>query len=914
MDKHNDRFGRRAAELVSCMTLDEKIGFLITTQRPVERLGIDEFNIGTEVARGFVSRTDGQYSTVFPQPIGLAGTFDPELMEEIGRIAGREARAYFNCGGNSELCFWGPTVDMERDPRWGRTEEAYGEDVCLAGEMTAAYTRGLAGDDDEYMMTIPALKHFCANNNEDERLKSDSYLPPRLKHEYYYAAFMNAIRYGKARSIMTCYNSVNGVPGLCNPDVKRILKDEWGIWFAVTDGMDFCQNIIEHEYCDTHSETLAESLLAGCDVMTDNDSIVAKAAFSALEKGLLTEEDIDRAVENTLYARLRLGHIDGGPFENITTDIVDSEESRKVSLRAAREQIVLLKNDGILPMRAPDGAIAVVGPLCDRNYMDWYCGIWREDITPADGIKQQYPGNEIICDRLWDIAAIKAPNGKYISAKADGTVRADSTCITEAEEFEIHDWGNNWINLYSVKFNRYIRVDYDGMCLHNDYILDWFTFETLNLFRYGDSVLIEEYLWHKRLTTDETGRIFCTDSRTADRSVMFSLEMISRGKDRAADIARCCGQVIYCTGNHPMQPAREGYDRKTLSLLTGNHSELLDALLENNPRTVMALVSSYPYSICDEHKKLPGIIYSSHAGPYLGTALAETIKGNNPPSGRLAMTWYRSELDLPDITDYDIEKNGTTYMYFRGDTLYPFGYGLSYADIEYNGIEADEHGAEITLRNVSDTDSDEVVQLYFTVMDSAVTRPIKKLCGFSRVHLRAGEEKKVRIDVPEHILQIYDVRTGKMITESGRYVFMAGGSSGDLPLMTEAVIAGSTPGIRGVSFAAESFDSADGVRIRWSRRLKRHYLYFSLWYGYSRYGGIVFRDRKYVRITASCLLGNRELKICIGSEEQLITLNGSNGYDDFSDYLIPIPDGVPDTGEITFWTGMGTAILDISLE
>ena len=254
--KEHDTLRIRARELVSQLTLDEKLGFLTTHHKPVERLGLSEFRIGTEITRGFVGRSEDRYSTVFPQPIGLAGTFDKELMYELGSIAGDECRAYFNSGSGSDLCVWGPTVDMERDPRWGRTEVAYGEDVCLAGEMTAAYTRGLAGNDPVYVKTVPTLKHFCANNNEKDRGSCNAFLPPRLKYEYYYAAFRTAIESGGARSVMASYNEIDRLPALCNPELKTVLKYKWGLWFAVTDGGDFSQNVAYHEFTDRHSQTL----------------------------------------------------------------------------------------------------------------------------------------------------------------------------------------------------------------------------------------------------------------------------------------------------------------------------------------------------------------------------------------------------------------------------------------------------------------------------------------------------------------------------------------------------------------------------------------------------------------------------------------------------------------------------------
>lgn len=232
---HKDKFTERAEKLVSEMTEDEKLGLLSTHHNAIERLGLGEFFIGTEVARGYVGREKERISTVFPQPVGLASTFDRELLERLGEIAGREARAYYNRDKRGGLCLWGPTVDMVRDPRWGRTEEAYGEDVMLAGTLSASYTKGMAGEQDGYCMTVPTLKHFCANNNEEDRGSCNAQIPLNLKYEYYYAAFELPIRFGGARSLMAAYNEINGLPAIMNPELNSLLKKEWGLWFVVSD-------------------------------------------------------------------------------------------------------------------------------------------------------------------------------------------------------------------------------------------------------------------------------------------------------------------------------------------------------------------------------------------------------------------------------------------------------------------------------------------------------------------------------------------------------------------------------------------------------------------------------------------------------------------------------------------------------
>ena len=912
-----DKFTQLTNELLSKLTLDEKLSLLSTHHHAIPRLGMGEFFIGTEVARGFVGRDDEHYSTVFPQPIGLAASFDKELMAELGEIAGNECRAYYNEDKHGGLCVWGPTVDMERDPRWGRTEEAYGEDVFLAGEMTAAYTKAMAGDNGTYLKTIPTLKHFCANNNEHRRMSCNAVIPLRLKYEYYYAAFRNAIVNGGAKSIMTAYNEINGLPALCNPELKSILKDKWGLWFAVTDGGDFSQTVTAHKYCENYSQALAEALKAGCDTMTDIDSIVRTAAEKALENGLLTEEDIDTSLRNTLYARYKLGQFtDDCPYDTITKDIVDSEDSRKINLRAACEQVVLLKNDGLLPLKSITGRLAVCGPLADESLRDWYTGVYRDAVSVKDGFTSEFPGCEVVHDSLWDIVSIKAPNGRFLSAKADGSIIADADSISVSEQFELQDWGENWINLFSVKYKRYVRNTDGKLRLNNRTIHDWFTHETFNFKRTDNGQLIEEFLGHQRLICDESGELSFTETKAVLSDVLFETETVSSGSERAAALAAECDTVIYCTGNYPVQVAKECHDRKTLRL---NIQEgMAEGLFNTNPKTVMLVISSYPYSICRENDILPAIIWTSHAGANLGTAAARTVSGRNNPAGRLPVTWYRSEYDLPDIMEYDIESAGTTYMYFRGNPLYPFGYGLSYSGFEYSGLKLFENEkggvcAQITVKNISDTDGEEAVQIYFTVSGSAVSRPIKKLCGFERVFIKARKKQTVKISIPKHILQIYDTHTGKMLVEEGEYIFLAGASSADIRSTAKLHINGEKPGLRSGSFEAQSFDSAKNIDIRYSRKLGCHYISPKGWDASAVYGGVDLSEKKAIRLSAAACMGSCEAELKIGGASFNLNIPCADGKDEFSEYTCPLPEGLPQTGELTISIPDGLLLSEIEL-
>lgn len=910
----NDKFAKKAAEICSRLTANDKISLICTHQLPLSIDGLGEFYVGTEVARGFVGRKPEHFSTVFPQPIGLAGTFDKALMAELGEIAGNESRAYFNSDSLLSPCLWGPTVDMERDPRWGRTEEGYGEDVCLAGEMTRAYTETMAGDNGEYIKTIPTLKHFCANNNEHDRDRCNSDIPLRLKYEYYYAAFMYAVKYGGAKSVMTSYNEINGVPALCNPDLEEILKKKWGLWFAVTDGCDFSQTVTAHRYGNNHAEILAESLKSGCDILNDSVTLIHNAAESALENGLLTMEELDRAVYNVLYARLKLGQLSSDcPYNNITLDVLNDKKSAKINLRAAKEQMVLLKNNGILPLSKKTGKIAVVGPIANENFRDWYTGYFRDAVSPCEGIRREFSDSTVICDDLWDIIAVRTSNGRYLSAHEDGTILADAVEISENCLFKLIDWGEGWKNLLSVKYGRYAAYKDGILKLNNSYIYDWFTGETFNLHHIdGDNYIIEDYLLHRRLIHDGNSRLSFLDNLPVIPENSFTIEVISSGVDRGKKLAAECDAVICCVGNNPIQGAKECYDRTTLEL--GQQEDMVKEIFSINKNTIMTIISSFPYSVNYSAENIPAILYSTHTGATLGTALAETLSGKYSPAGRLAMTWYKSVLDLPDIMEYDIEKSGMTYMYFRGTPLFPFGYGLSYADFRYKNLDisANTNGsltATVRVENVSDTDSDEVVQLYFTVENSRVSRPLKKLCAFERVHIKAHTEITINLTVRADILQIYDLHREDFITEDGLYKFMAGSSSANLPLCAELKINGDTLAMRKKTFSACTCDKSSGIKISWSRKLKSHYIHVDGWSGTAVYGGIDIKNVSALKIRASSVFDDRDIYVNISKKVYKTVIAASLSCDDFKEYTIPVDSCATDV--ITVTMGGGISLLDI---
>ena len=819
----------RVCDLVSRLTLDEKIDMLTTRQHGVKRLGINDWYIGAEVARGYVSRNPDVVTTVFPQPIGMSGMFDPELMKKLGEIAGIEARILHSRNPRTNLMLWGPTVDACRDPRWGRNEESYGEDPFLTGKMSAAYTKGMAGDDHKYLRTVPTLKHFFANNNEKDRDRCNANIEPRTKFEYYYEFFRPAIQEGGAYSMMTSYNEISGVPAIINPDIRPIVKDEWGLGFVVTDGGDFSQNVTSHHYSDSHAETIALALKAGTDIMTDGGDIVGIAARDALSCGLIDESDIDRSLLCSLKARFKLGEFDPpemNPYANPDPELLDCEAHRKTNHLAALEQFVLLKNDGLLPLKS-GVKIAVLGDIGDKNYMDWYTGYSSYNISILDGLREKFGEENVLFDDCHDLIAIRSKrNGKYLCADDDGVIHASADTPDDRSTFIKADWGGEVT--YKVKATGKFFTT-ETMRADSDTTYRWFNQEILRPQESKNGITYLTYFKKNVLGVDDDGALVTMDIKGKSDAKLFSEEIISSGIERATKLAKEADVVIVCVGNDPMIIARECYDRETLSL-PEHQSALVSAAAEANKNTLLSIIASYPYAIVKERELVPSVLYTSHAGPELGSAFAEVVSGEYNPAGRLAQTWYVSEDELPDITDYDIIKNNMTYLYYKGKPLYPFGYGLSYSEFSYGGLSLTSRGnstlISFDVTNTSDVDGEEVAQVYFKPEKSRVKRPLKQLCGFKRVAIKAKETVRVTISVEDRHLRFYDVTREKFCIESGVYEFIVGASCEDIRLRAQQKIIGEKipPRDLGATTKAINYDGKSGTEMMFAKNINRHYM------------------------------------------------------------------------------------------
>ncbi len=850
--------------LVKELTLDEKITCLTTGCPDIPRLGIVSSFMGGEAAHGIEARHDQAFNagepeptTSFTQPIGMSASFNRELIKECGRAVGEEARGLFARNGKGGLCRWAPTIDMERDPRWGRTEEAYGEDPYLAGEMSSAYIQGMKGQDPFYLQCGASLKHFYANNVEKDRIKTSSSVDQRNKYEYYLEPFRKAIEEGGAEAIMTSYNEINGVPAIVNHEVQDILKDTWHLpGHVVCDGGDFQQTVKDHKYFETHAETLAYGLKAGVDCFTDDGEVVFAAAREALAKELITQEDIDRSVRNSFRTRIRLGFFDARgdcPYTAMDEDYVNNREHQEICRRMAEESVVLLKNENnILPMNPQEtDSLAVAGPLADVWYKDWYSGIPPYAVTPLAGIKKAFPESKILSHNGLSRIYLKC-NGSYIGLDNGGRLRL--TDKEQAECFIFTDWGCGSTTLLAQSNDRYVTLEEASYLIKADKeeTFSWFIRESWNFKGLSgnpsEDMAGTFYLdsWNGRaVTVDREGYLAVIktsesavgegdDEKLGKKShalwegepAVFAMEIVENGIEKAAGQAGKAHKAIVVLGCNPVINSKEEIDRATLAL-PPYQQKLADAVLSANPETVIVLVSNYPYLINKLKKEAPAILLTASGSQELGTGIAEIITGKASPAGRLNMTWYLADEDLPDINDYDIIQSERTYQYFNKKVLYPFGYGLSYTQFAYGQMEweitEDAVHFKVPVTNAGQTAGDEVVQLYVHKADSRVKQPISKLKGFVRIKEIAPGETRVaefRVDYKE--LRYYDVITCSMLLEDGEYTFMAGASSMDIRQEVTIKINGEKAPARDpyVTTQAIQYDTSEGCFLH--RGTKAH--------------------------------------------------------------------------------------------
>jgi beta-glucosidase len=681
----------RIDNLLSLMTKEEKILLLDSRNIDIPRLG---FSVAGQVegyhgaALGGPGKWGGDNpiaTTQFCQAIGLAETWDPLLIREAAEAEAIEFRYAYHKLGRGGLIVRAPNADLGRDPRWGRTEECFGEDPYFNSVMSVAFVKGLQGDHPKYIRTASLLKHFLANSNEDTRTSSTSDFDDRLFREYYSYPFMKGFTKGGSNCYMTAYNKYNGVPCTIHPFIKNITIKEWGVDGVIcTDGGALGLLVSDHHYYDNNKDASAACIKAGISQFLDR--LYTSGVNEALNEGLIDMQDIDDVLRRNLRIMIRLGLLDPAsmvPYTEVgETAPWDTEAHKALAKKVTQKSVVLLKNSSdLLPLdKSSLNSVAVIGKRANEVLLDWYSGNLPYSITPLDGIK----------NKLGDTVAV-------------------------------------------------------------NYAVDNKNDEAVNAAAKSDAAIV----------------IIGNDPVSGNLGWAIT-QLDSEG--------------------------REAVDRRTITL-EPEDEELLQEVLKANKNTILVLVSNFPYAINKAQDTVPSILHMTQNSQEMGSALADVLFGDYNPAGRLVQTWPKSLDQVPDLMDYNI-RNGRTYMYFDGEPLYPFGYGLSYTKFKYSNLktsstELKSEGSitiSVDVENIGERDGEEVVQMYIEYVNSSVQRPQKELKGFNRVMVEAGKKVTVELSLDARDTAYWNVEKHGWIIEEGDLKIRVGSSSSDQDLRQNCII------------------------------------------------------------------------------------------------------------------------------
>ena len=826
-------FHERAKDLVSRLTLDEKINQVGHQTMSITRNGINlpKYNYWNEALHG-VARS-GQ-ATSFPVSRAMSSTWDAPLIFQCAEATANEARVYYKQKSKG-LIYWCPTINMSRDPRWGRDEENYGEDPYLTGRLAVAYIKGMQGDDPKFYKTVATAKHFAANNFEGGRHNSTSNMDDRNLREYYLPAFEMAVKEGNVRSIMSAYNAVNGIPCGANHELLiDILRTEWGFNGFVTSDCGAVDDVYQsnrHHYVNTAAEASAISMKNGEDLNCGSTFQDPEGCKAAIEQGLMTEADLDSALVRVLEARFSVGEFESvKPFADIKNDTLECNTHRQLALQASREAIVLLKNqDNMLPLDATKvQKVAVVGPFGNTVMLGGYSGTptYQKTLLSAVADVMQY---DITSD-----GTVQAE--KFNSKNAKGDV--DNAGIGNIQDGDVFIYNNVNFGTGKSKLDysyagRYgdrqltIRIDnaQTGLIIYQEKLPatanNWTTFVTKSVALSNEAKAITGkhtvYLIFNKLSsaTDTNKYIINVDwfkfYNDGDDSPIGPGHpvMYAQGSDvsgnrvqsmfnEAVTIAKEADVVIMALGTD-LNVSDESRDRSSLGL-PGAQQQLLEAVYAANPKTIVVLTTCSSLTINWAQQNVPAILSAWYDGQEQGQAISDVIFGNYNPSGKLTTTWYNAQSDLPsNLLQYDIRKNHYTYQYYDKTPLYPFGFGLSYTTFKYDNLHLSSKtlkaGETVTIKaditNTGSRDGAEVVQLY-AHCNSSIERPKKQLVGFDRVELKAGETKTVTFTLNHDQLSYFNEAQQTFDVESGEVDIYVAASSTDVRLQDKLNTEGAT--------------------------------------------------------------------------------------------------------------------------
>jgi beta-glucosidase len=830
----------RVNDLVGRMTLEEKISQMMHQAPGIDRLGIPEYNWWSEGLHG-VARAG--LATVFPQAIGLGATWDEDMLYRVSTVISDEARAKHHEFARKNkrflyqgLTLWSPNINIFRDPRWGRGQETYGEDPFLTGRLGVQFIKGLQGDDSTYLKTIATVKHLAVHSGpEPERHVFDAQSNDRDLQETYLPQFEMGIKEGGAYSVMCAYNRLNG-EACCGSNglLNKLLRNDWNFnGYIVSDCEAITDIYAHHKLVSTPEEAAAIAVKSGTDLECGK---VFTSLKQAVEKKLITEEQIDVAVKRLFMARFKLGMFDqpaNVKYAQIPYNIVDSKQHRELALEAARKSIVLLKNqNNVLPLKKNIGSIAVIGPNADQWLMllGNYNGVPSEAITPLRGIKEKAGSNTKVLFAQGSELADGMPmfytvpsdvlftaeggrglkteffNGKEFSGQpvfsaVDSLVDANWRDRAPRDGMDDDNFGVRWTGVLQPKQSGTYQLGFISTCNTKLFFGDSLVAKTVYHFRdeYGDPRLRKSVPLQLEAGKKYTIRIEAVESY-ADAQVQLVWAAPKPGlKEEALNIAKQADVVVMCMGLTPRMEGEEmdiqingfrGGDRTAIDL-PAVQQQLVREIQALGKPVVLVLLNGSALAVNWENENIPAIIEAWYPGQAAGAAIADVLFGDYNPAGRLPVTFYKSVKDLPAFENYNMQ--GRTYKYFTGEPLYPFGYGLSYTSFNYELVKspantgAGQTSLTVRVTNTGKMAGDEVAQMYVSARSQVSTAPLRSLAGFKRVHLKPGESRELEFFVTNDALTTIN-NEGKKQVASGKYDLFIGGLQPGMKIKTNSNI------------------------------------------------------------------------------------------------------------------------------
>ncbi len=811
--------------LVSQMTVQEKIDQLVYTAPAIPRLGVPEYNWWNECLHG-VARAG--YATVFPQSITIAGSWDKDLMHRVATTISDEARAKHHefvrrgkRGIYQGLTFWSPNINIFRDPRWGRGHETYGEDPYLTGQMGMQFVKGLQGDHPDYLKVVATAKHYAVHSGpEPLRHEFNALVSERDLRETYLPAFRTLIVEGGAYSVMGAYNQFRDYPCCANPILQDILRNEWGFeGYVVSDCWAVSDFYKYQDFSADAAEAAAVAVKNGTDLNCGNSYPHLAEAY---ERGIVEEKDLDIAVKRLFTARFKLGMFDSSeevPYAQIPFTENASEDNARLALEAARKSIVLLKNgNNTLPLSKDIKKLAVIGPNADNweALLGNYNGIPKDPVTVLEGLKNKLPGTEILyadgahlAEGVHNLQPI--PGQFLVTENGDPGVTGEYFDNADLEGEPVFIRVDKNIDFYweshaptpvlpdddfSIRWTGYLVPPVSGT-----FHLGCWGMPTLDIWFEGEKILghnTEHHAFHHEKAVElEAGKKykFVYEYKNwygdGDARLLWAMPNPDM-QNEAVQMAEKADAVVLVMGLSQRLEGEEmdiqvdgfsGGDRTHLKL-PATQRKLMKAIEKTGKPIVLVLLNGSALAINWADENLDAIVSAGYPGQEGGHAVADVLFGDYNPAGRLPVTYYKSVDQLPPFDEYDMENR--TYKYFRGEPLYPFGYGLSYTSFEYSDLELPEKtevGKPVQLKvkvtNTGNLEGDEVVQLYLSDEEASTPRPTFQLEGFDRIHLQPGESKMVEFELTPRQFSLIGKEEKRKIEPGWFTISIGGGQPAD---------------------------------------------------------------------------------------------------------------------------------------